>query len=94
MIEKDKKVTAEPAADGEYKNGKTIAVEKTDGLTNESVSEIALTEISKPPQEPEFDQLSFGEMKVKGDICPTCGVGAMVYQEGCSKCYACGHSEC
>ncbi len=42
----------------------------------------------------EADQLSFSELKLKGDICPTCGVGAMVYQEGCSKCYACGHSEC
>lgn len=40
------------------------------------------------------DQLSFSEFKLKGDICPTCGIGAMVYQEGCSKCYACGHSEC
>ena len=40
------------------------------------------------------DQLSFEALKIKGDICPTCGVGAMVYQEGCSKCYACGHSEC
>lgn len=39
-------------------------------------------------------QLSFSELKLKGDICPTCGVGAMVYQEGCSKCFACGHSEC
>ncbi|MDP3917586.1 MAG: LAGLIDADG family homing endonuclease, partial [Candidatus Woesebacteria bacterium] len=29
-----------------------------------------------------------------GDICPTCGAGALVFEEGCSKCYACGHSEC
>lgn len=34
-----------------------------------------------------------GEIKA-GDICPSCGIGAFVYQEGCSKCYACGHSEC
>lgn len=39
-----------------------------------------------------------GEMQLTiqdvGDICPSCGVGALVYEEGCSKCYACGYSEC
>ncbi|EKE05729.1 MAG: hypothetical protein ACD_19C00182G0057 [uncultured bacterium] len=29
-----------------------------------------------------------------GDICPSCGAGALVFEEGCSKCHACGHSEC
>lgn len=33
------------------------------------------------------------ELRV-GDICPTCGASALVYEEGCSKCHACGHSEC
>ena len=28
------------------------------------------------------------------DICPECGAGAFAYEEGCRKCYACGHSEC
>lgn len=28
------------------------------------------------------------------DICPSCGVGSLVYEEGCTKCYECGHSEC
>jgi len=28
------------------------------------------------------------------DICPSCGAGALAYEEGCRKCYACGHSEC
>jgi ribonucleoside-diphosphate reductase alpha chain len=34
------------------------------------------------------------EIEVVGDICPSCGSPALVYQEGCAKCYACGHSEC
>ena len=34
------------------------------------------------------------ETKVVGDICPACGSPALVFQEGCSKCHACGHSEC
>ncbi|HPH96396.1 MAG TPA: adenosylcobalamin-dependent ribonucleoside-diphosphate reductase [Anaerolineaceae bacterium] len=29
-----------------------------------------------------------------GDLCPECGQAAMVNEEGCRKCYACGHSEC
>ena len=29
-----------------------------------------------------------------GDICPSCGASALVFEEGCSKCHACGHSEC
>ena len=28
------------------------------------------------------------------DICPECGVSAFAYQEGCKKCFNCGHSEC
>lgn len=29
-----------------------------------------------------------------GDICPSCGASALVYEEGCAKCHMCGHSEC
>jgi ribonucleoside-diphosphate reductase alpha chain len=29
-----------------------------------------------------------------GDLCPECGAGAVVREEGCRKCYACGFSEC
>jgi len=32
--------------------------------------------------------------KVSADICPSCGANALVYEEGCSKCHFCGHSEC
>lgn len=28
------------------------------------------------------------------DICPSCGEGTLVYEEGCKKCYSCGYSEC
>ena len=28
------------------------------------------------------------------DICPECGTTSFVYEEGCGKCYSCGHSEC
>jgi ribonucleoside-diphosphate reductase alpha chain len=29
-----------------------------------------------------------------GDLCPECGTPAVVNEEGCRKCYACGFSEC
>ncbi len=32
-------------------------------------------------------------MKI-GDLCPECGEAALVNEEGCRKCYACGYSEC
>ena len=32
-------------------------------------------------------------MKI-GDLCPECGQAALVNEEGCRKCYACGYSEC
>lgn len=45
--------------------------------------------VGNEPQKIEID-----ETKVVGDICPSCGSPALVFQEGCSKCHACGHSEC
>ena len=30
----------------------------------------------------------------KRDLCPSCGAGALVFEEGCSKCYACGYAKC
>ena len=35
------------------------------------------------------------QLKMKiGDLCPQCGEAAVVNEEGCRKCYACGYSEC
>jgi ribonucleoside-diphosphate reductase alpha chain len=34
-----------------------------------------------------------GAMRI-GDLCPDCGEAAVVNEEGCRKCYACGYSEC
>jgi len=35
-----------------------------------------------------------GEAIRIGDLCPECGEAAVVNEEGCRKCYACGYSEC
>jgi ribonucleoside-diphosphate reductase alpha chain len=33
-------------------------------------------------------------LHLTGNLCPECGSTAFVYEEGCKKCHACGHSEC
>ena len=30
----------------------------------------------------------------KVDLCPECGEHSLVFEEGCAKCYSCGHAEC
>lgn len=42
------------------------------------------------PETPKEDQYA---LKI-GDLCPECGQAALVNEEGCRKCYACGYSEC
>ncbi len=38
---------------------------------------------------------STGQFQLRiGDLCPECGQAALVNEEGCRKCYACGYSEC
>lgn len=46
------------------------------------------------PESPKGQDYSVNAVEEHGDICPSCGASALVYEEGCSKCYACGHSEC
>lgn len=33
-------------------------------------------------------------VRTTGDFCPSCGQIALVYEEGCRKCYVCGFSSC
>ncbi len=39
------------------------------------------------------EEVAMQKMKI-GDLCPECGEAAVVNEEGCRKCYACGFSEC
>lgn len=39
------------------------------------------------------EEVSMQKIKI-GDLCPECGEAAVVNEEGCRKCYACGFSEC
>ena len=42
----------------------------------------------------EAEAESAGQANRIGDLCPECGEAAVVNEEGCRKCYACGYSEC
>jgi ribonucleoside-diphosphate reductase alpha chain len=42
-------------------------------------------------EEPDSQQLQLFKV---GDLCPECGQASFVNEEGCRKCYSCGHSEC
>ena len=46
------------------------------------------SELSAPQSPPNQPLLKIG------DLCPECGQAAVVNEEGCRKCYACGYSEC
>jgi ribonucleoside-diphosphate reductase alpha chain len=76
---------------GHYKNGGSEVV-------NENLSVVDVSEkiTLKRVEETNIYEVAEDEVSIKaiGDICPSCGSGALVYQEGCAKCYACGHSEC
>jgi ribonucleoside-diphosphate reductase alpha chain len=61
----------------------------------------AIAETAALAQEPAIAPLAFNpeppaeqHMLKIGDLCPECGEAAVVNEEGCRKCYACGYSEC
>ncbi|MDQ3856431.1 MAG: adenosylcobalamin-dependent ribonucleoside-diphosphate reductase [Chloroflexota bacterium] len=39
-------------------------------------------------------QLLDKTVQLTGNLCPSCGCNSLIAQEGCRKCYVCGHSEC
>ncbi|KKP45121.1 MAG: Ribonucleoside-diphosphate reductase, partial [Candidatus Woesebacteria bacterium GW2011_GWB1_33_22] len=65
----------------------------TNGVVSEVVASVPHVEPSKQ-QESLFVTATVDKHDKPGDICPSCGAGALVFEEGCSKCHACGHSEC
>jgi len=74
-------------SDNHHVNGLANGVKKEQELVLGSLEEKA---------ELEFKQqaLLLEEKGPVADICPSCGSNSFVYEEGCSKCYVCGYSEC
>src|SRR6202142_61828 len=62
-----------------------------EGVVNDAVALPGLSNIGHAIEaEAEVAQ---SNLKI-GDLCPECGEAAVVNEEGCRKCYACGYSEC
>src|SRR3989344_984926 len=72
-------------------NGHGVKVEVKD---KESASENIVVMQQLPIKEAITADLKQGTETHLFDICPECGSGSLAYEEGCRKCYACGHSEC
>ena len=90
-------------------NGNNVVAKGSNGevgtnlVANASVQteQIRPADVNDPTSVPAFSkieeaakQISVSSFEIPGDLCPSCGASALVFEEGCSKCYACGHSEC
>jgi len=62
-----------------------------EGLVNDAIAERPDAKLAHGA-EPEVETAG-ARLKI-GDLCPECGEAAVVNEEGCRKCYACGYSEC
>lgn len=81
----DKKIIEEVLVNGEVPAA--VAPETHVSHDEEPALEIA----ASAGQQPMFAEKSNTNLY---DICPECGVSAFAYEDGCKKCYNCGHSEC
>jgi ribonucleoside-diphosphate reductase alpha chain len=77
----------------EYLDDRAIRLGKTTAASS-AVQEYLIDDINLlTPEEPPAGDLPASPMKI-GDLCPECGVAAVINEEGCRKCYSCGYSEC
>lgn len=66
-------------------------IREREGVVNDAV---ALTDTTNIGHSIEAEaEAALTSLKI-GDLCPECGEAAVVNEEGCRKCYACGYSEC
>lgn len=63
------------------------------GKTHDEGKEVE-TLLENSEKQPSFTNGKPSLHAAKFDLCPECGASSMVYEEGCAKCYECGHSEC
>ena len=68
----------------------TIKQEATSQIVKESVQETFQQQTAVVKSEATSAKKSFAVF----DICPSCGEATLAHEEGCAKCYSCGHSEC
>ncbi len=68
------------------------------GVVQDKKETLALLDKAEAEHEDASQQLTLSEDLAPKtnlyDICPECGVSSFAYEDGCKKCYSCGHSEC
>jgi ribonucleoside-diphosphate reductase alpha chain len=62
-----------------------------DGIAQLLSEEMGQTRVDADANSEDAAQLKLFRV---GDLCPECGQASLVNEEGCRKCYSCGHSEC
>jgi ribonucleoside-diphosphate reductase alpha chain len=67
---------------------------KSDSVSSGEWAEGAPGSVEQEAVGPVPGQMPLLPVNFKGDLCPECGQAAVVNEEGCRKCYACGYSEC
>ncbi|OGM28256.1 ribonucleoside-diphosphate reductase, adenosylcobalamin-dependent [Candidatus Woesebacteria bacterium RIFCSPHIGHO2_01_FULL_41_10] len=85
---------------GVYANGNGHSTEKVTLTENETVQIEADLATAVPQTMQMLSTAEYGEEEpevkygAKVDLCPECGEHSLVFEEGCAKCYSCGHAEC
>ncbi len=71
-----------------------MEVSNGNGHTEPTDVVVKSTLVTTPPAQMSFEHSTLPLLGKQKDICPSCGEGTLVYEEGCKKCYSCGYSEC
>jgi ribonucleoside-diphosphate reductase alpha chain len=95
------KLNGDNHAEASYSNGEAGAVMAASStalngqrpLLGDSSDPVTAPAVQNNKEEENLNT-DFASLEHPGDICPSCGASALVYEEGCSKCHVCGHSEC
>ncbi len=65
-----------------------------DGIAQVLAQDLGIAADARVDADAELIAVEKPAMARVGDLCPQCGHAALVNEEGCKKCYSCGHSEC
>lgn len=82
---------------GAYTNGNGHLNQKITLTENETEQiEAGALEVDNPGGQMMMAVVTQSEPQygAKVDLCPECGEHSLVFEEGCAKCYSCGHAEC
>ena len=68
---------------------------ENNGNDHVSVEPVLVSEVEQPALLQEAEPMMAQSSSEKHfDICPSCGEALLAREEGCAKCYGCGHAEC